>query len=228
MNTLRHAYAKLLPNHFISNKAQKYLSTTAIKAFQKPERKSASPTISQEVFTFLNNTNLDLKTDWREIRQNLLSNSRNVTDKNIDALTLNYCLINKMYNVAFNYIDFLKDENIQINLATLGKYFKICHDLYYENKLTKEQSENIWSAYMELTITHQVLDSLTLENVIMALSVTDHWKECLKLMSNVKVTTVPSNGAYNAVVAAAFRNGDYQLGWDLFEEMLSECFSFNS
>lgn len=177
-----------------------------------------------EIFNYLNNRNLGPETNWKDVREDILKESRNITPINIDAMMLNYYTTKKMYDVAFKYLNYLKEDNIKLNLATIGKYFKLFYELYREGKLTQEQKEVIWYKYKELQKMYKVLDPITTESVICALSITEHWKECLVLMEKVKIVAVPSAISYSLVIAAAFRNEEHQLGYQLLEEMLCKYY----
>ncbi|KAJ8929373.1 hypothetical protein NQ314_017954 [Rhamnusium bicolor] len=74
--------------------------------------------------------------------------------------------------------------------------------------------------YENLRKHYPVLDSFTLENVILALSVTNQWKKCIDLLQEVKITAIPKTLVYSSVISSAFLNNEERLGWKLLEEML--------
>jgi len=68
---------------------------------------------------------------------------------------------------------------------------------------------------------YDVLDSITLESVILGLSVTNNWKECVKLLNEIKmVFYFPNSLPYSAVVEAAFNNNENDLGWELLHKII--------
>lgn len=69
-----------------------------------------------------------------------------------------------------------------------------------------------------------MLDESTMENVIVALSLTDQWETCLKLIDDIKRIGKPTSFAYSAVVAAAFHNNKDDLAWNLAQEMIGAKF----
>lgn len=69
-----------------------------------------------------------------------------------------------------------------------------------------------------------MLDSITTENVIHALSLTKDWKHCLELLKNLKLTVNPSAMAYSVIIRAAFDNNEDTVGWNLINEMIGNDF----
>lgn len=103
-------------------------------------------TKSDEVFSeFIAENSIKAKSDWKRIREELMKNSRQITPLNIDSMAINYCLTKKLYKEAVSYMDFINEENIKPNLATIGKYFRLFYYLYLENLLTKQQEDMILS-----------------------------------------------------------------------------------
>lgn len=210
-------FLKRIPSNFLIT--ARTIGNLAGKRVQKIETR---PNASTKVFDYLLSKKIEPTTNWQGVREELISNIREVTPVNVDALTLHYFASVKEYDHAFHFIDFLKKENKPLNLAIMGSYFKIFYHLFNENKLTEEQSSEILEMYKELKQSYKVLDPKTNECLILALSVTNNWRECLNLLNNIKITANASNAAYNAIVCASFRNKDYELGFKLFEEMLGK------
>ncbi|CAH1163414.1 unnamed protein product [Phaedon cochleariae] len=170
---------------------------------------------------------INSRREWGNVRQTILNHEQNrkhYTMDNIDALILGFCTTRKEYELGFSYLQFLKDENIKPNLATIGKYFKLlyhCNEKYYfiEKKKNPEDEEYILKCYQDLRSDYPILDSLSLENTILGVSMTHEWKKCLDFMEEIKITTIPNNISYSAIISAAFLNNEEELGWQLLEEM---------
>lgn len=79
----------------------------------------------------------------------------------------------------------------------------------------------LWLRYKDLKKEYPVLAYITAENIIHALSITREWKECLKLLDNIKLSATPSAATFSAVIKAAFVNKDFDLGWTLMNDMIS-------
>lgn len=220
MNISFHLQHKLYPLRCTNRLLQ--FSRNMMQKYHDKHSKPIANDANIEIYHYLKCRTLEAKTNWKEIREDLLNQSKNITSVNIDAMTLHYCISHKYFNAAFDYINHLKEENIKLNLATLGKYFRLFYELHCEGNLTQEQKQFIWSTYKDLQKLHKVLDPNTNENVIYALSVTENWRECLTLLENTKIIAMPTAAAYSVTIAAAFYNGDYLLGWQLLDEMLSK------
>lgn len=85
---------------------------------------------------------------WRRLREDLFTTSKQVTDKNIDSFILNLYLTEGRYLQAKSYINYLQSENTKLNLASLGKCFKLHYFLCLEKLCTKEDEENILTMYL--------------------------------------------------------------------------------
>lgn len=177
----------------------------------------------------LDRSSVSCNKDWKQIRQNILQHQDNngqCSADNIDASILNYCLNNNTH-LGLSYIDFMTTENIKKNLATVGKYMQL---IYFKNekllmkgeKCPSSDEAEILDCYKNLRKEHSFLDYLTLESAILALSITSNWNQCLEIMKEIEITTDVSNRAYNAIIAAAFLNGEHELGWNLLEDMLTK------
>ncbi|KAJ8909368.1 hypothetical protein NQ315_004991, partial [Exocentrus adspersus] len=179
--------------------------------------------------TILENAQVNSARDWSNIRKSILDHEINrgqFTTNNIDAMILGHCTKIKRYDLGASYVSFLNQEDVKLNIATIGKYLKLIYFKNQENCLEtgkpcdKAQEEIITKHYHDLRKDYPVLDSLTLENVVLALSLTSRWKECLDLLKEIKITAVPTAAAYSAVIAAAFLNNEEALGWTLLDEIL--------
>lgn len=69
--------------------------------------------------------------------------------------------------------------------------------------------------------TTPILDAQTCESLILALSLTENWKECVALMEMIKLTCTPSTSAFCNTISAAFNNGDGEAGWKYCNELIS-------
>lgn len=62
---------------------------------------------------------------------------------------------------------------------------------------------------------------MTAENVILGLSITSHWRQCLEILESIKFVSKPSAIAYTAIVNAALKNNDEKTGWRYLNESIS-------
>lgn len=166
-----------------------------------------------------------LPSEWKIIRQEFLNDNK-ITENSVDAVILGHCISKNNYSLGSSYINFLNKENIKFTLAASGKYFKLLYFINKEdrfvsgNSIKKDQEQFILKKFGEIRQQHKILDSITLEGSIGALSLTHEWKKCLDLLNEIKVTTTPNGNAYSNIVSAAFLNNEESLGWSLLQEMI--------
>jgi mitochondrial ribonuclease P protein 3 len=62
----------------------------------------------------------------------------------------------------------------------------------------------------------------TCENLILALCLTEDWKESFKYLDMIRLSCRPATLVYSAIVKAAFDHGDSSAGWQLMEQVVNE------
>lgn len=79
--------------------------------------------------------------EWAELRSGLIATDTFINEINVDATILGRCLTAAQLEVGKSYLDFLRDQQIKPNLATVGKLLR----LYYANEktLTDEDKADI-------------------------------------------------------------------------------------
>lgn len=131
---------KGFPNYtsFIRN-----LYPRSLGVFNK-ERNAAT---SNLLWDIIKENKIDSPTNWKKVRSEVLKTSGpkgQITPINIDALTVGICTSKHEFDLAFSYLNFLRKEGIKLNLATIGKYFKL---LYIKgiDGLSREDEDRILS-----------------------------------------------------------------------------------
>ncbi|XP_046384098.1 mitochondrial ribonuclease P catalytic subunit [Ischnura elegans] len=152
----------------------------------------------------------------KEFRDKVVSVGNVVTSSNIDAVTIGMCASLRNMDFADAYLNFLKQRDVEVNVATMGRYMKLC---YICGEVSDESK--VIDMYRCLTEKLPVMDASTAENIIHGLCVTSEWRRGLELMNMVKETSTPSASTYSALIVAAFRNKDAELGWHLMEECIA-------
>ncbi|KAK5643538.1 hypothetical protein RI129_007383 [Pyrocoelia pectoralis] len=155
--------------------------------------------------------------DWESVREKLLNSSKQISHKTIDSIILSVCISSKNYDLGFTYLDFLKQRNISLGLAAIGKYFKLFYLANCNNSDIGNEDE-IYNLYKTLRAQYKVFDAFTCDNIIHALSITSYWRECLILLDEIKISCGISKVTNSVVAAACFKNGDEDLGWKLLNE----------
>ncbi|KAJ8929374.1 hypothetical protein NQ314_017955 [Rhamnusium bicolor] len=96
------------------------------------------------ILNTMENSQISSINDWINVRKAILEHEYNrgqYSKHNIDAMILGYCVNNKKYDLGSSYLDFLSQENIRPNLATLGRYLKL---LYTKNQeICLESAETV-------------------------------------------------------------------------------------
>lgn len=124
----------------------KRLNLVSFVAKRLIQRRPAAPkervTPQDLLWKTIENYKINTREDWKEVRNEILSTVRSINSSNIDAITVNMCTVKKQFGLAQSYLDFLKTENIEINLATLGKYFRLLYCQGLE-QFSKEDEDRI-------------------------------------------------------------------------------------
>lgn len=68
----------------------------------------------------------------------------------------------------------------------------------------------------------QVLDVRLLKNAIVGVTATQEWRQALDLLPRHKKIAPLCSVVYSAIITAAFRTGDHDLAWQLFDIMRQE------
>ncbi|KAF7281312.1 hypothetical protein GWI33_004872 [Rhynchophorus ferrugineus] len=165
---------------------------------------------------------IDKPNDWSKVQEFVLNHQSNHSKKynlaNIDAVIMK-CAINNNHH-ADSYFTYLQ-ENKKPNLATTGLYLKSLYSEKTED-VPSERQDRILEVCDGICKSFPVLDSISLESIVCALSLTEKWKGTIELLKEIKLTTVPSAQAYSYVVSAAFLNNHEELAWELFIQMLQD------
>ncbi|XP_060533331.1 mitochondrial ribonuclease P catalytic subunit isoform X2 [Cylas formicarius] len=127
--------------------------------------------------------------NWQKIRKEILEHQDNngkYTEMNIDSNVITCCTSLSEYSLGENYFKYLSTENRQPNLATLGNFMKL---LYFKNrsKLSKTEEDYILKIFREVRNKYKVLDSITLNNLALAVSLTKEWRKCLDMLVEIKL-----------------------------------------
>ncbi|KAK4886328.1 hypothetical protein RN001_002599 [Aquatica leii] len=168
--------------------------------------------------SILLNKKIQTVNDWSHVREEILNTNVQITSKSIDSAILSVCMASKKYQLGIEYVEYLKHQKIALGLATLGKYFKLLYLKNYPKNLSEPEEADIYNLYEELRKVYKVFDVFTCENLIHILSLTNYWRECFRLLDEMKISCQPGNVAYSVIIAACFRNNDADLGWSYLNE----------
>lgn len=153
---------------------------------------------------------------WKETQTAVLGKPGMINEKNIDAITISKCSDLQSLSLGKSYFKFLRSERTKLNRAVYGNYLRLFYDC--SNECNEEDCQEVINIYEELVQTFPVLDSYTTEKALLALSITKRWTEYSKLFKTIEMFYNPTSQVYCAVVKAAFKNKNFNLGWELLEE----------
>lgn len=215
----------LWENEDVENKSKFEIKTEQ----NKPTLRTVEPTIGFKSFSdkqdeFINfeleqacKPTKNVIIDWNDIKNSTLEINGCINEENIDAIIIKKCCGMKSLQLGKSFFKYLKSSMHTINRATYGNYLRLFYDC--SSECNETDLNEIYDIYEELQHIYQDLDSNTAEKVVLALSLTKHWKEYVKLFEVIEKIYFPTSIAYSAVVRAAFKNNERELGWSLMEEM---------
>ena len=88
-------------------------------------------------------SSLDIKQrDWETIRKEIL-NTIYVSPQTVDVRMIKYWIQHKKYDLAHSYMQYIKNGNVPLNLALIGKYFALQYHMRSENVLYKVDDDII-------------------------------------------------------------------------------------
>lgn len=92
----------------------------------------------------------------------------------------------------------------------------------HKDSLTQSDETDIINLCNNIRLQYPVLESHSLQSVILVLSLTKQWRECLDLMEEIRKTASVSVLVYSVVAAAAFSNNEEKLAWELLWQAATE------
>ncbi|XP_068200158.1 mitochondrial ribonuclease P catalytic subunit [Palaemon carinicauda] len=154
---------------------------------------------------------------WSEVFDLMLDDKRFKNVSTFDSLVMKLCLRHENWELACSYFEYLEVQEKEPNLMSLAYFLQLCG-----NKVDKCGEEKVLEVYRKLTSKAKIFDVTLSENACLALARTSQWKEALKYMPIFKkLCSVPAR-VYNAIISAAFRNGEYDTGWQFLEALSRE------
>lgn len=149
--------------------------------------------------------------EWKDIREKVLQRNEEITPATVDSIIMDMCLNDFHVDNAIAYFKFLRENNYSLNTAVIGKYLKLY--VLKQESLTDADKIEIVNTYNALRQKHPYLDSITIEQCIQSLCLTDEWEKAHELIEMLKITTTPGTIIYSALASAAFRNGKPDVAW---------------
>jgi len=155
--------------------------------------------------------------EWQSVRERFLQ-IQEITPFIVDSTIIDICLKNLQTDNAIAYFKFLKENNYSLNAAVIGKYLRL---YTLKTNLSDEEKTEILETYYDLRKKYQFLDAITAEHCIVSLCLTDQWEKSFEILEMLKLTNVPGNTTYSALIAAAFKNKRSDIAWNFLSELMS-------
>lgn len=86
--------------------------------------------------------------DWKAVRDEVLKTSVHITENNVDVFTMDYFLNSSDYSLGKSYFDFLKENNLKPNLATVGKYLRLFYSAKKDSSISSNEEDYILHMYV--------------------------------------------------------------------------------
>lgn len=154
------------------------------------------------------------ESEWSEIRKSILD-ERRFTSTNVDSTVLGLC---RDLAMGKAYVEFLRSKGIALNLAIVGKLLRLYRIQTGSGSLSQADQEEIVKIYQDLRAANPVLDGNTCEHLIVALTLTDQWRQSFELLDMIKLAGVPDSLTYSCLIERCFQEGDIETGWRMLEE----------
>ncbi|XP_062557657.1 mitochondrial ribonuclease P catalytic subunit [Armigeres subalbatus] len=156
--------------------------------------------------------------EWGNIRKGILD-ERRFNETNVDSTVLGMCV---GLESGKSYVKFLRENGVEMNLATVGKLLRLYRTEHSEGvELNEEHRQEIVKFYEELHKKNAMLDANTCEHLVAALTLTDHWRVSFELLDMIKLSGIPDGATFSYLIEKCFQIGDVDVGWELLEEMTS-------
>ncbi|XP_045591104.1 mitochondrial ribonuclease P catalytic subunit isoform X2 [Procambarus clarkii] len=165
---------------------------------------------------FINKAQMS-STEWEDVIDLASHLKYQISEKSCDAIMMGKCQTHCNYLLANSYLDHIERRGREPNLATLGTYLQLCGEA-----VDQCGEEKVLEVYQKLTSQVKMLDSSLSKKAILGLTSTREWKHSFKHLSVIKKMANICNATYSAIIAAAFRNNDYDTGYQYLEAMWSD------
>lgn len=88
--------------------------------------------------------------DWHTVRNEIIQTNDHITENNVDFLMIDYCLSTHDFSLGKSYFEFLKQNNLKPNLATVGKYLRLIYYAKKDSGISSDEEEEIQSMYVRV------------------------------------------------------------------------------
>lgn len=190
----------------------------------KPPKKSAPVSVLRNQDFIINKMLDENKTfedrDFVMARQDLLaSQTFEIMEDKVDMLMVHLSLERKRLSTAMAYLEYLWKMQPDIKLTLMTHYLKLCY-MKSDSELSEKELALLLQIYEKIRSKYPVMDGFTAECCLLGISKTDRWREVFELCEIIKLSGNPRMCAYSAIIGAAFKHDEPEIGW----KYLSEAF----
>ncbi|KAK8395331.1 hypothetical protein O3P69_006189 [Scylla paramamosain] len=162
---------------------------------------------------FINKKEMSSK-EWEETIELMSRVNSSVSAKTCDAITMKRCLRQENYSLATSYMEHLQRQGCEPNLSTLGSYLQLCG-----RQMDQCGEDRVLELYHKLMSQVKILDVRLARNVILGLTATQEWRKALDHLPKFRKMVTSLEEVYSAIITAAFRTGEYELGWQYLADL---------
>ncbi|XP_072934837.1 mitochondrial ribonuclease P catalytic subunit [Epargyreus clarus] len=186
------------------------------------EQKEASPPRENLQLKYLIEVIEKNDSDWKTVKNNILSKQGSMTEKNVDALIIKFITSQKKYDSAYSFINYLKATGTDLNLGVTNGLLNMYYEFSKENELSEDARKFILDSYKNLYDKYKMLDYFTCERLLHALCVIDEWKKCMKILDDIHLSSTPSHSTYSTLIATLFKNNKKAEAFKLIQRSLND------
>ncbi|KAL8590067.1 hypothetical protein ACOMHN_034298 [Nucella lapillus] len=151
--------------------------------------------------------------DWEKLQKETLSEKPNLK-KSWETVCMQLMYHHGHTHLASSFLGFLKKEATSPKIATL------CLFVALQGKHGTEKKEKIiQETFQEILKMTDVFDSITAKYLIGGLSYTSQWRKTLDILEIAKLTATLGRPYYSPIIAAAIRDQDTHLAFELLDEL---------
>ena len=147
------------------------------------------------------------QSDWKKARKDLLKFDY-LNKNNVDAAITNLCSTFENNDAILSYINFLKNNDYEINLYMSATFANI---FLKKSSLNDVEKQEIYAMYDRVRKKYPILDAVTCQKFIQVLCLTDRWKEAIELLDMMEMSTPINSLALSSIISAAFLHGETDI-----------------
>nr|CAG4650446.1 EOG090X0CGF [Sida crystallina] len=140
-----------------------------------------------------------------------------VNEYNFDALFMRVCQLLNNFPLGKAYLKHIEESGKKPNVATLSQFLHLC----FICKDEVDSPEDVLKICRFL-LGEKFIDAMTLQNVILGLTVTGNWREGLNLLPKIEESSSSNSLSLNALAACALKENDTQVSLNLMKKIFNE------